>query len=406
MAPARRPIKRNKQSVRSVFVIARSECDEAIQLTQRDCFAYARNDILMQPFSLSQLILYFLKLGTIGFGGPIALVGYMEQDLVEKKGWFSRKEYLNGLALAQMVPGPVAAQMAIYFGWLKGKILGATGAAIAFILPSFLMVWGLSLLYVRYQNLSWIDSALYGMSAAVIAIFIQATVKLSKISLEKRKGLWLIFIAVALTTAAYEKASFLYFFLSGILSILIYAFPKKSRLFIFPPLQLFLFFAKAAVVVYGSGLAIIPFIYHDVVERYHWLTQKQFLDAVSVGMMTPGPMMITAGFIGFMVDHFAGALASVIGVFLPVYLFVIILAPIFHKILRNAQAQAFVEGVTAAAVGAIAGTAFILGQKAIVDWPTALIALVALGVVFKTKIPIPLLLLSAGVVGVGIKMIV
>lgn len=358
----------------------------------------------MQSFSLGQLLLYFLKLGATGFGGPIALIGYMEQDLVEKRGWLSRKEFLHGLALAQIVPGPVAQQMAIYFGWLKGKILGATLVGIAFILPPFLLVWGFSFFYVRYQGLPWIHSFFYGMSAAVIAVIIQSAVKLIKISLEKRKGLWLIFLAVVLTTAAYEKTSLFLFFGSGLATVLIYAFPK-GRLFTVPPIELFFFFFKAALVVYGSGMAVFPFIYHDVVHTYAWLNDKEFLDAVVIGMITPGPVLISVGFIGYLTSGLKGALISTTGIFLPVYLFVIVCAPWFHKILRNAQVQAFVEGVTAAACGAIVGAAFILGQKAIIDWPTALIALVTLGLVFKTKIPVPLVLLGAGVVGVGIKMI-
>lgn len=354
----------------------------------------------MQPFTLSQLVFYFLKLGTTGFGGPIALIGYMEQDLVEKKGWFSRKEYLHGLALAQIVPGPVAQQMAIYFGWLKGKIWGATLIAIAFLLPSFLIVWGLAFFYQKYQGLPWIHGVFYGMSAAVVGVVIQSAVKLAKISLEKRKGLWLIFLMVALTTATYEKLNLLFLFGGGFLAILLYA-PPKLKLFSILPMELFLFFSKAVLVVYGSGLAVIPFIYHDVVYGYQWLTDKQFLDAVAIGMITPGPVLILAGFIGYLVDGFSGGLISVIGVFLPVYLFVILCAPFFHKILRNAQVQAFVEGITAAAVGSIAGAAYLLGIKAIIDWPTASITLATLGLIFKTKIPVPIILLTAGGIGVG-----
>lgn len=356
----------------------------------------------MQPFTLTQLIFYFLKLGTIGFGGPIALIGYMEKDLVEKKGWLTRKEYLHGLALAQIVPGPVAQQMAIYFGWLKGKILGATLVGIAFIFPPFLIVWGFSILYVRYQGLPWIHAFFYGMGASVIAVIIQSAVRLIKISLEKKRGLWLIFIALALTTATYEKTSLLLFFGSGILAILIYAFPK-GRLFTVPPLELFFFFFKAALVVYGSGMAVFPFIYQDVVQTYAWLNDKQFLDAVVIGMITPGPVLISVGFIGYLTSGLGGALSATVGIFLPVYLFVIFCAPWFHKILRNAQVQAFVEGITAAACGAIVGAAFILGQKAIIDWQTALIAIATLALVFKTKIPAPLLLLGAGLFGIGIK---
>lgn len=352
----------------------------------------------MQTFSLTQLILYFLKLGATGFGGPIALAGFMEQDLVEKKQWFSKKQYLQALALAQIVPGPLATQMAIYFGWLKAKSLGATLVGIIFVLPSFLIVWGLSYLYVKFQGLPWIHSIFYGMSAAIIGVIVQTTLKLIKISLERKKGLWLLFLLSCLWTASHGKASVLIFLSSGLLAVLIYNFPK-GKLFSFPPLELFLFFAKAAVVVYGSGMAVIPFIYHDVVEGYQWLNPQQFLDAVAIGMITPGPVLITVGFIGYLVNGLQGALASAVGVFTPVYLFVLILAPFFQKIMNNIHIQIFVEGVTAAAVGAIAASAYILGLKAIVDVPTAFIALVSFLLIFRTKIPMALVILLAGLFG-------
>ncbi|OGQ05681.1 MAG: hypothetical protein A2W61_00630 [Deltaproteobacteria bacterium RIFCSPLOWO2_01_44_7] len=359
----------------------------------------------MQPFTLKELILYFLKLGTIGFGGPIALVGYMQKDLVEQKKWFSKDDYLHGLALAQIVPGPVAAQLAIYFGYLKSKIWGATLIGIAFVLPSFFIVLGLSYLYVHYQGLPWIHGVFYGMSAAVIGVIIKAAYKLAKITLEKRIGLWLIFITLMITTALTSKASLLLFLMGGVLAVIFYAFPKDFKLFSVIPLDLFFFFFKAAIVVYGSGMAIIPFIYGDVVERFHWLTNQQFLDAVSVGMITPGPVLITVGFIGYLVEGLKGALASVAGVFTPVYLFVVIFAPWFHKIVKKPQVKAFVDGVTAAAAGAIAGSVYILGKGAIIDWKTALLAAAVLLGVTKTKIPEPILILTGGVIGVGLKIL-
>lgn len=350
-------------------------------------------------FTLSQLLLYFLRLGATGFGGPVALVGYMQKDLVEGKKWFSKDDYLHGVALAQLVPGPLATQLAIYFGYLKGKIWGATLVGICFVLPSFLIIWLLAYLYVRYEGLAWLPSLFYGMSAAVIGVIIQAAWRLAKISLEKKWGLWVIFVILFLTTAWLKKESLLLFLLSGVFSIIIYAMPKQIKFFSILPLQLFAYFFKTAFVVYGSGLAIIPFMYGDLVLRFHWLSNQQFLDAVSIGMITPGPVLITVGFIGYLVNHFWGALASVLGIFMPVYLFVIVCAPWFFKIVKNRQVKAFVDGVTAAAAGAIAGSVWILGRQAIVDWPTILIALATLGLLLKTKIPAPILLLVGGGVG-------
>lgn len=357
----------------------------------------------MQPFRLRDLTLYFFKLGLTGFGGPIALIGYMQHDLVEKRKWFPKEDYLHGVALAQLVPGPVAMQLAIYFGYLKGKILGATTVAIAFIFFPFLFVWALSWLYVQYHGLPWIHSLFYGMSAAVIGVIIKAAVNLAKIALEKKIALWLIAILITFLTAYTGRVSILFFLASGLAALLIYAFPLRGRLFLAPPWELFFFFMKAAVVVYGSGMAIIPFIYGDVVEGYGWLTNQEFLDAVSVGMITPGPVLITVGFIGYMVGGFYPSLLSVVGVFIPVYLFVIVFAPFFRKIIRNKQVKAFVNGVTAAATGAIVGSVWLLGKNALVDLWTILIAVMALLVLLKTKLPVPLLLLLGGMVGLGIK---
>ena len=357
----------------------------------------------MQPFTLHQLALYFLKLGATGFGGPIALVGYMHEDLVEKKKWFSKEEYLHGLALSQILPGPLAAQLAIYFGYLKGKIWGATCVAIAFILPSFLMVLGLSYFYVQYKGLPWIHSVFYGMSAAVIGVIIAAAYKISKTSLGREWERWLIFLFLAASTIYFGKAYFLFFLIGGIVSVAFYAASRGPKTLSLIPLDLFLFFFKTALIVYGGGMVVIPFIYNDVVNHFHWLNNEQFLDAVSVGMITPGPVLITVAFIGYLANGLGGALASAVGIFMPVYLFVIVCVPWFSKITKNIWAKKFVEGVTASAAGAITGAVYILGKQAIVDWATALIALVTLGVLIKTKIPAPALILAGGLLGLILK---
>lgn len=360
----------------------------------------------MQPFSLKDLVLYFLKLGATGFGGPIALIGYMEKDLVEKKKWFAKEDYLNGLALAQIVPGPLAVQLAIYLGYLKQKIWGATLVGIVFVLPSFLLVLALSYFYVRFQGLPWIGNVFYGMGAAVIAIIVRTAWRLAKITLNRKVVLWIIFFVLMATTIAIQKASFLLFMLSGFFAAMIYAFPKSPKFRAVLPLEMYFFFFKAAIVVFGSGMAVIPFIYGDVVEGFGWLTRQQFMDAVSIGMITPGPVLITVAFIGYLVDGLKGALASAIGVFTPVYLFVIIFSPFFHKIVKNIYVKNFVLGVTAAAAGAIAGSVVVLGKGAIVDWQTALIALTVLVLILKTKIPEPLLIVAGALIGFGLKTLI
>lgn len=358
----------------------------------------------MQPFRLRDLVFYFLKLGATGFGGPIALMGYMHHDLVEKKKWFVKEDYLHGVALAQLVPGPVAAQLGIYFGWLKGGVRGATAIALAFLAPPFLIVLALSYLYVIYQGLPWVHGIFYGMSAAVIAVIAQTAFKLAKISWEKKWGMWAIGLGMAALTIALEKVSFFFFIAGGLLGIIFYGLPdkwfgKSPRTFFIMPLEIFLFFAKAAFVVYGSGMAIIPFIYGDLVHHLGWLNEQQFMDAVAVGMITPGPLLITAGFMGYLMKGFSGAAAGAVGVFLPVYLFVIVFAPIYKRLVKNKMVKAFAEGITAAATGAIAGSAWILGRAAIVDFWSAGLALTVLICLLKTKIPVPLLILAGGLAG-------
>ncbi|MBI1806863.1 MAG: chromate transporter [Ignavibacteria bacterium] len=376
----------------------------------------------LREYSLQNLVLYFLKLGTTGFGGPIALVGYMERDLVEQRRWITKDQYLRGLALAQLAPGPLAAQVAIYIGYLKGRVLGATLIGIAFILPSFLMVVALGMLYVSFGGLAWMQAVFYGIGAAVIGIIIKSAYKLTKLTLKGKAALWIIFVIMCATTAYTEQEILWLFLLSGVVALFILA-PPKSFDFrtpsLIPPLGLsltqlpdlshsetltkvFLFFAKAGAFVFGSGLAIVPFLYGGVVQEYRWLNERQFLDAVAVAMITPGPVVITVGFIGYLVAGLPGALAAALGVFLPVYLFVVIPAPYVERYAKNPQLNAFVDGVTAAATGAIAGAVIVLGRRAIIDVPTAIIAAVTLAVLIRFKVPEPIIVLAAGLLGLAL----
>ncbi len=370
--------------------------------------------------TLKEFLLYFLYLGTFGFGGPIALVGYMERDLVEKHRWISKEDYLDGLALAQLAPGPLAAQLAMYLGYVRAGILGATLVSAAFILPSFLMVLAISWFYVRFGGLPWMQALFYGIGAAVIGIIVRAAYKLIKLTLEKNVALWIIFITLAVVTAFTQSEIAVLFILSGLIYMAIKASPfKKMRggsfLSILPglthqtgtaaaaasatSLHILGFFSKAGAMVFGSGLAIIPFLYTGVVKEYHWLNERQFMDAVAVAMITPGPVVITVAFIGYLVRGLWGASLAALGVFLPVYLFVIIPSPWFKKHAKNVQLNAFVKGVTAAATGAIAGACFVLAQRAIVDLPTAAIALAALFLLARFKIQEPILIFLAGLAG-------
>jgi chromate transporter len=380
-------------------------------------------DEATEPYSLQALLGYFLRLGTLGFGGPIALVGYMQRDLVERRGWISRQDYVEGLALAQLAPGPLAAQLAIYLGWVRAGTDGATLVALAFILPSLLMVLALSALYLRYGGLPWMQGAFYGIGAAVIAIMARSASKLVGMTIGRDRLLMSLFLLSAIVTAWTESEIVWVFLLSGVVVLVLRARPRllgrtAAVLAPWPWLvsgihgvasvttlwKVFWYFAAAGTFVFGSGLAIVPFMHGGVVVDYGWLTERQFLDAVAVAMVTPGPVVITVAFIGYLVAGPAGGAVAALGVFLPCYLFVVIPAAYFRRSVGNPSVKAFVDGVTAAATGAIAGAAFVLGRRAIVDVPTLLILLGTLAVLARTKrIPEPVLMLAAGAIGIVIQ---
>ncbi len=365
---------------------------------------------------LAPLLLYFLKLGTFGFGGPIALAGYMQRDLVDQRRWYSEQDFLDGLALAQLSPGPLAAQLAMYLGLVRAGTVGALLVAGVFILPSFVMVLALSFAYVRFGGLPWMQSAFYGIGAAVIAIIARSAIKLVKTAVRKDLLLWVIFLTLLVSTAWTER-EIVWLFVAGGMVALAAKMDWRKRLssFSLPALlwpaipmqsqflQVFGFFAKASLFVFGSGLAIVPFLHGGVVKEHHWLTEHQFVDAVAVAMVTPGPVVITVGFIGYLVDGLAGAVAASIGVFLPILLIVLLLGPHFRKLAGNAQVKAFVAGVTAAATGAIAGAVIVLARRSITDGGTAAIAAITLAILMKWKAPEPVLILAAGVLGVAIR---
>jgi chromate transporter len=366
--------------------------------------------------SLTEFALYFLKLGCIGFGGPIALVGYMQKDLVDERKWISQEDYLNGLAFSQLAPGPLAAQLAMYLGFVRAGFVGATIVGAAFILPSFLMVLAIGKAYVALGGTRIISALFYGIGAAVIAIIARSAMKLIKTSIKKDKLLWAVFLVLALSTAITEK-EIVWLFLAGGLLVMIAksdfsAFKKKFVFSLLPPGlsipsatgPLFFFFLKSSLFVFGSGLAIVPFLHGGVVQEHHWLTEAQFLDAVAVAMITPGPVVITVAFIGYLVSGTIGACVAALGVFLPVYLFVVVIGPFYKRFSQNTQVRAFVQGVTAAATGAIAGAVVVLGRHSIQDYWTVGIALATFLILLKWKIPEPLIIGAAGILGVVIRL--
>lgn len=384
----------------------------------------------MQPsYSLRQLAIYFLRLGTYGFGGPVALVGYMYRDLVESRKWISEEEYKEGLALAQLAPGPLAAQLAIYLGFIHYRVWGATTAGIVFVLPSFIMVVLLGMAYKLYGGLPGMQAVFYGVGAAVIGIIVLSVYKLivksigkfQKDSFQQNWMLWLFFLLAAIVTIITKQEKVLVFIAAGIVYMLVKAPPKwmgnktiNGLLFLqigfwtYDPGTLgkiALFFAKAGAFVFGSGLAIVPFLYSGVVVENHWLNEQEFLDAVAVAMITPGPVVITVGFIGYLVAGFPGAAVAALATFLPCYLFTVLPAPYFSRIAKNGSIKAFVDGITAAVVGALAGSVIVIAQKSIVDIPSAIIALATVfALLYIRKIPEPLIIAIAAVIGVIIKL--
>ncbi len=370
--------------------------------------------------SMGDLVRYFLRLGATGFGGPIALVGFMQRDLVEERRWFTPEEYREGLALAQLAPGPLAAQLAMYLGWARGGAAGAALVGLAFVLPSFVMVVALAVAYLRFGGLDWMQGAFYGIGAAVVAIIARSAVKLTRLTLGRDPLRWALFAVAALVTAWTESEIVWVFLGAGVVALAVRAAPayRSTALGLSPGLLAGLagpatsetlwrigwYFAEAGAFVFGSGLAIVPFLHGGVVQEFGWLDERQFLDAVAVAMITPGPVVITVGFIGYLVAGPAGAVVAALGTFLPCYLFTVVPAPHFKRLSRNRAVRAFVDGVTAAATGAIAGAAFVLGRRALVDVATVVLALLVLGAAWRfRRVPEPILIVLAGAAGVALK---
>ena len=380
-------------------------------------------------YTLRQLVQYFFYLGYAGFGGPVALVGYMHRDLVEKRGWISEEEYKDGLALAQLAPGPLAAQLGIYLGYVHYRVLGATLCGLAFVIPSFFMVVAIGIVYKLFGGLPWMQAVFYGVGAAVVGIIIVSSWRLAEKSIskfdaagfKKRPWLWLFFLAAAATTIITEQEEVLLFLLAGFVYMCIKAPPawiKKP----FPANAFFLFqtgfwqyesetlgkiawfFTKAGAFVFGSGLAIVPFLHGGVVTEYGWLTEHEFVDAVAVAMITPGPVVITVGFIGYLVAGFPGAAVAAAATFLPCYLLTILPAPYFKKYGRHPSVKAFVEGITAAVVGALAGAVVVIAIRTVRDIPTALIAIGTIVILLNAKkVKEPYIILAAAVAGIAIR---
>lgn len=385
----------------------------------------------LQPvYTLRKLIVYFFKLGYAGFGGPVALIGYMHRDLVEERKWIAEEEYKDGLALAQLAPGPLAAQLSIYLGYVHYRILGATLCGLAFVLPSFCMVVAIGIAYKMFGGLPWMQAIFYGVGAAVVGIITISSYKLTEKSIGKiniksfieKWLLWVFFLIAAIITIIKQREEVLLFVAAGMIYMFVKAPPKwfkkspvSNAVFLIgigfwqfesnTLREIAWFFTKAGAFVFGSGLAIVPFLHGGMVNEYHRLNEHEFIDAVAVAMITPGPVVITVGFIGYLVAGFPGACVAALATFLPCYLFTILPAPYFKKYGKHLSIKAFVDGITAAVVGALAGSVIVIAIRTIQDIPTALIAIAAIVILLKTKkVKEPHILLIAALIGLVYKL--
>ncbi len=364
--------------------------------------------------SLGELALVFLKLGTSAFGGPAAHIAMMEDEFVRRRGWITRGEFLDRLGAANLIPGPSSTEMAIHIGLLKRGWKGLLVAGACFIVPAAVMVGLIASIYVRFGTLPRVASVLAAVKPVVIAIIAQAFWSLGKTAI---KGVWLAVIGV-LGAAAYVWHAHELLILLGaavLASIPLGKGSAKQALAAWLPMaaivaggeripvtlgRLFLTFLKIGSVLFGSGYVLLAFLRTDFVERLHWLTEKQLLDAVAVGQITPGPVFTTATFLGYLVAGTRGAVVATVAIFLPAFVLVAISGPLVPRIRRSPVASAALDGVIVASLGLMGVVACQLGRDAIMNWQTGLIAFVSAVLLFRYRVNSAWLILGAAAIGV------
>lgn len=365
---------------------------------------------------IRDLVGYYLRLGTIGFGGPVALVGQMEKELVEERRWLTKDEFREGVAVCQSLPGPLAIQVGIFVSFIRGGFWGAWAGGWAFILPNFLFVAALGAIYVHFGDLPPVKGIFYGVSPAVIALILYSCYRLAKLGMEDRLQ-WGIAAACFAVTVVLQAEVAVLFLAAGLVGIAYYGtlFRRHVGAPALPLLaavpfkigaaapatlaRLLIFFLKAGSLTFGSGLVIVPFLEKGLVQQTGWLSGPQFLVAVAMGMLSPGPVVITATFVGYLVAGPLGALVSTVGIFLPSFLLILIVAPVLMRHRDNRNVQGFVKGAYAAAIGTILGAGALLGRIAIGDWLTALIGVASLIALVRWKVSNPLLVAVTAVIG-------
>lgn len=373
-----------------------------------------------QQQRLIELASVFLRLGTIAFGGPAAHIAMMDNEVVNRRQWMSREKLLDLLGITNLIPGPNSTELAIHIGYERGGWRGLLVAGSCFILPAMLIVWTLAAIYARYQTVPQVGWLLYGIKPVIIAIVLQAVWKLGKKAAKDTPTIMAGIVAIAAYFAGLNEILLL--ILLGIAVMLVKNWHRRRTIpvFILPFsgvlaqvgtttaavtsvswVSVFLFFLKIGCVLYGSGYVLLAFLQRDLVERNQWLTSQQLLDAVAIGQFTPGPVFTTATFIGYLLAGNAGAIAGTIGIFLPAFVFVWIVNPWVTKLRQSPWASGFLDGVNAASLGLMAGVTYTLGQAAVVDWLTIILAIVSAIAVFRFQINSAWLVLAGGLIGLA-----
>jgi chromate transporter len=376
-----------------------------------------RLGVSREPPSLRQFIGYFLRLGALGFGGPVALANSMRRDLVETRGWLTETEYDRGLAIAAACPGPLAYQLGVYCGYVRHGIAGGLAVATAFALPPFVLVVAAAALYTRFQA-SWPLRALfYGVGPVVVALILKACWNLGRRTLAKDRVAWTFFVIACAVTVFVQRELTAIFLVAGVLGMWLFSGGRPARgraasvvavpvaLGAVPAAasmtgKLFLFFFRTGLLVFGSGLVIVPFLKTYVVDQYHWLGDRAFLDSVAIGMISPGPVVISATFVGFLLDGLRGAVAATVGIFAPAVLFTVVATPILLRHAENPRLKGFIRGITVAVVGVLVGTTYLVGKTAIGDLLTVTVAAASLAALFVwKKLPEPVVVFAGALIG-------
>lgn len=372
---------------------------------------------------------YFLRLGLTGFGGPVALANYMRSDLVERHRWIDPEEYDEGLAIATACPGPLAYQLGVYCGYITHGTTGALAVAVAFAAAPFAIVVTTAALYVRYGSTWELRGMFYGVGPVIVALIARSCYDLGRKTL---RGKWLAYVlavvACAVTIIVQRELTAI-ILITGALGIFVFAPPKAPQAHpstlettnephiksstlaqlagtaayqTVAPMKLFWFFLKTGFLVFGSGLVVVPFLKAYVVDQYHWLSNRAFLDAVAVGIMSPGPVVITATFVGYLNAKLPGALAATAGIFMPSIVFVFVGTSLLRRYRQNARVQGFIRGVTVAVVGVLVGTSYLVARSSIHDWFALAILAAAAAVLWsKWRIPDPALVAAGALCGLA-----